>query len=593
MPRRALRAAPPGRPPAARGRGWATSSRSRTPCSARAPRRTISPTWATPRWATEPTSAPASSPATTTARASTRPRSAPAPSSAATPCWWRRSRSGEGATTAAGSIITKNVPAGALAVGRVRQKNLEGWAGGLRRRRGRPRQERERIETYVRNRRIRWPARGRAPADGRPAPPGVPRLRLGGRGGGARRRVPDRQGRGQARPPEGEAREAAAHRPLRPRPHPLGHPRAAERAQRPPDGRLARPAGADPQRHHRELPAAQEAADRRGVDLHLRHRHRGRRQPHLLLPRRRPARRGRPRGQGAGGDVRLRRGQRRDRRAGDRRRPPGAAAGRRPRRGRAVPRLRSGRPARLHQGRDLPRERRHRPPHPRRHRDPGPRGQARRAPRPAPQLGPHPGREGGLQALHAQGDPRAAAGRAGDLRRARGLRERRDPPRHHPDHQGGDRADRAPPPAGLRHLLARGAGRQVPDREDRARAGRGRLRLRVPLPRPDRLRPRARRRHLPVRRDGGHPLGHGGGPRARRAPVRDLQRRGEPGDPHQRGGDLHPRRPGDRRRLDQGLHHPARRPLPARPLPAAEPARARSSGTTSTPSPACRRRSTR
>ncbi len=41
---------------------------------------------------------------------------------------------GEGATTAAGSIITKNVPAGALAVGRVRQKNLEGWAGGLRRR---------------------------------------------------------------------------------------------------------------------------------------------------------------------------------------------------------------------------------------------------------------------------------------------------------------------------------------------------------------------------------------------------------------------------------------------------------------------------
>lgn len=41
---------------------------------------------------------------------------------------------GAGATTAAGSIITKNVPEGALAVGRVRQKNLEGWAGGLRRR---------------------------------------------------------------------------------------------------------------------------------------------------------------------------------------------------------------------------------------------------------------------------------------------------------------------------------------------------------------------------------------------------------------------------------------------------------------------------
>jgi bifunctional UDP-N-acetylglucosamine pyrophosphorylase/glucosamine-1-phosphate N-acetyltransferase len=42
---------------------------------------------------------------------------------------------GEGASTAAGSVITKDVPAGALAVGRVRQKNLEGRAGGLRGRR--------------------------------------------------------------------------------------------------------------------------------------------------------------------------------------------------------------------------------------------------------------------------------------------------------------------------------------------------------------------------------------------------------------------------------------------------------------------------
>ena len=41
---------------------------------------------------------------------------------------------GERASTAAGSVITKDVPAGALAVGRVRQKNLDGWAGGLRRR---------------------------------------------------------------------------------------------------------------------------------------------------------------------------------------------------------------------------------------------------------------------------------------------------------------------------------------------------------------------------------------------------------------------------------------------------------------------------
>lgn len=42
---------------------------------------------------------------------------------------------GAGASTAAGSVVTKNVPDGALAVARVRQKNLEGRAGGLRRRR--------------------------------------------------------------------------------------------------------------------------------------------------------------------------------------------------------------------------------------------------------------------------------------------------------------------------------------------------------------------------------------------------------------------------------------------------------------------------
>jgi bifunctional UDP-N-acetylglucosamine pyrophosphorylase/glucosamine-1-phosphate N-acetyltransferase len=34
---------------------------------------------------------------------------------------------GSGATTAAGSVITKDVPDGALAIGRVRQRNLEGW----------------------------------------------------------------------------------------------------------------------------------------------------------------------------------------------------------------------------------------------------------------------------------------------------------------------------------------------------------------------------------------------------------------------------------------------------------------------------------
>lgn len=48
---------------------------------------------------------------------------------------------GDGASTAAGSVITKDVPDGALAVGRARQKNLEGWAGGLKARRETPPEE--------------------------------------------------------------------------------------------------------------------------------------------------------------------------------------------------------------------------------------------------------------------------------------------------------------------------------------------------------------------------------------------------------------------------------------------------------------------
>jgi bifunctional UDP-N-acetylglucosamine pyrophosphorylase / glucosamine-1-phosphate N-acetyltransferase len=43
---------------------------------------------------------------------------------------------GEGATTAAGSVVTHDVPAGALAVSRVRQRNLPGWRERRPRRRG-------------------------------------------------------------------------------------------------------------------------------------------------------------------------------------------------------------------------------------------------------------------------------------------------------------------------------------------------------------------------------------------------------------------------------------------------------------------------
>ncbi len=45
-------------------------------------------------------------------------------------------RIGDGAYTAAGSTITEDVPAGALAVARGRQHNSEGWVG--KRREGTP-----------------------------------------------------------------------------------------------------------------------------------------------------------------------------------------------------------------------------------------------------------------------------------------------------------------------------------------------------------------------------------------------------------------------------------------------------------------------
>ena len=52
-----------------------------------------------------------------------------------------------------------------------------------------------------------------------------------------------------------------------------------------------------------------------------------------------------------------------------------------------------------------------------------------------------------------------------------------------------------------------------------------------------------------------------------RAQHRDLQRRRQHGHARGRRHALHARRPRDRRRLDQGVHHAARRAVPARALP--------------------------
>jgi bifunctional UDP-N-acetylglucosamine pyrophosphorylase/glucosamine-1-phosphate N-acetyltransferase len=48
---------------------------------------------------------------------------------------------GENANTAAGAVITKDVPAGALAIGRARQENIEGWADKFRARKQKKKDE--------------------------------------------------------------------------------------------------------------------------------------------------------------------------------------------------------------------------------------------------------------------------------------------------------------------------------------------------------------------------------------------------------------------------------------------------------------------
>ena len=137
------------------------------------------------------------------------------------------------------------------------------------------------------------------------------------------------------------------------------------------------------------------------------------------------------------------------------------------------------------------------------------------------------------------------------------------------DLQGGGEQRRAPPPARLRHLLARGADRQVPDR-GASPACRSRSTTAPSTATATRSSPtgcwRWASRSRARRRTPSRPWRRPASAARACSPICNVAR--QPGDPDQRGGDLHPRRPGDRRRLDQGVHHPARGPLPARPLPA-------------------------
>ncbi len=259
----------------------------------------------------------------------------------------------------------------------------------------------------------------------------------------------------------------------------------------------------------------------------------------------------------------------------DRGRAQRLAAGRRRGRGRDALRQRHPRPARPHAQDDLPGGRRHRRAQGQRipHRDRR-RGEGRAA-RQADRLEPRAGREERLQALHAQGDPRAARrgrGHAARPHRSRRRRRLRHRDRRHP---------RVRPQLRRVYFVACGtshhaamAGRLL-DREDRPRPRRRRAGERGALPRSHLLPRRSGGGHQPVRRDHRHALRGQGRQGGGRQGPRHLQRRRQRHPAPRRRRPLHPRRARDRRRLHQVLHGAARRAPPARRLPRPPPRRAR------------------
>ena len=173
-------------------------------------------------------------------------------------------------------------------------------------------------------------------------------------------------------------------------------------------------------------------------------------------------------------------------------------------------------------------------------------------------------REGQLPPLHGQGDPRAAGGRRPHARPLRRLHGRAG---LLPGHAAVRLQGPHPPvDLGLRHRLLRRPDRQILVRASGAHPGRDRCGVRVPLsrsaarsrrPQPVRVAIGRDRRHarFPALRQGGgaaHPVGR------QRA---DLDHR-----PREHRHRPDARRPGDRRRLDEGVHLPADRPpLPRHP----------------------------
>ena len=116
----------------------------------------------------------------------------------------------------------------------------------------------------------------------------------------------------------------------------------------------------------------------------------------------------------------------------------------------------------------------------------------------------------------------------------------------------------------LRHRVSLRAAGQVRDRALDPAARRGRAGQRIPLPRPGSGPQHAGGRDLAVRRDRRHAGGGAARQGAEGQGAGDLQHQRQPDPARVRRGALHPRRPGDRGRVDQDVPGPDRRQLPGR-----------------------------
>ena len=241
----------------------------------------------------------------------------------------------------------------------------------------------------------------------------------------------------------------------------------------------------------------------------------------------------------------------------DRRRQERLAAGGRPRRGRELPRLRRPAHPRAHARGDLPRGRRDRRAHARRAielTDLDGRRRSTRAPKTitwdAAQAEKGGYKHFMLKEIHEQ--PRAIAD---TLRGAAAARDATTPTS---TASSVDVATlRRVVLRRVRHLVPRGAGRQVPDRGAGAHPVRGRAGQRVPLPRPGRRPRRPGRRHLAVG-ETADTLAAVKEAKARGARVLAICNVVDSAIPRAaRRRALHPRRARDRRRVDQVLHRAA------------------------------------